>query len=86
MYPENTILSFIHSSQIPGMVGLETDVQVSLSMEVLSIRGTRYILSIMDVWGYDSVYRKLWIIYRYIDTRAFILWFSSTVKYILALD
>lgn len=34
VYPENTILSFIHSSQIPGMVGLETDVQVSLSMGV----------------------------------------------------
>ncbi|CAI8006943.1 Glycerophosphoinositol inositolphosphodiesterase GDPD2 [Geodia barretti] len=29
VYPENTILSFVHSSQIPGMVGLETDVQVS---------------------------------------------------------
>ena len=30
VYPENTILSFIHSSQIPGMVGLETDVQVCI--------------------------------------------------------
>ena len=28
LYPENTLLSFIHSSHIPGMVGLETDVQV----------------------------------------------------------
>ena len=28
VYPENTILSFIRSSQIPGMIGLETDVQV----------------------------------------------------------
>ena len=28
VYPENAILSFVHSSQIPGMVGLETDVQV----------------------------------------------------------
>lgn len=28
VYPENTIMSFVHSSQIPGMIGLETDVQV----------------------------------------------------------
>ena len=28
IYPENTILSFVHSSQIPGMIGLESDVQV----------------------------------------------------------
>lgn len=30
VYPENTIMSFVHSSQIPGMIGLETDVQVAI--------------------------------------------------------
>ena len=29
VYPENTILSFVKSAQVPGMIGLETDVQVS---------------------------------------------------------
>lgn len=28
VYPENTIFSFVRSSQIPGVIGLETDVQV----------------------------------------------------------
>jgi glycerophosphoryl diester phosphodiesterase len=29
VYPENTIMSFVKSTQIPGMIGLETDVQIS---------------------------------------------------------
>ena len=34
VYPENTILSFMHSSQIPGMIGLETDVQVYMPYQI----------------------------------------------------
>lgn len=44
VYPENTIMSFVHSSQIPGMIGLETDVQVISHIHALKLYGMWVVL------------------------------------------